>query len=484
MSKKRILAAAMSFCMAAPMCALMAPASVSADITIMGDANNDGEFTIADAVMTQKWILGSGELTNWENVDFCKDNVIDIFDLNLLCKELVKQGAVLPPGLSAVNVSNDIKSSQVDGAKADSEFVLSQTEFALELMKREIKDGENTLISPYSVMQALAMTTNGADGETKAEMEKALGGMSIEKLNEYLYTWRESQPNSEKCKLSTANSIWSKVDDELLFNQDFLQKNADYYNADIFKAPFDKTTVDDINNWVNEKTDKMIPKLLEEISNDSIMFLINAVAFDAKWMEPYTENDVYDSYFTSSDGTVNTAHIMASTEYTYLHGENAEGFMKYYDGGRYAFAALLPDEGIALSDYVNSLTPQEFNRIISEPEMTAIYTELPKFKYDFDTELNKTLKDMGMNSAFYEGADFSKMVNICCHIDSVLHKTHIEVDEEGTKAAAVTSVGIVGDCAPIIPEKEIILNRPFLYAIVDTETSLPVFIGTLDQPAE
>lgn len=484
MRSKKIFSAAMSLCMALPMLAVQSPASVSADVTLMGDANGDGEFNIADAVMTQKWLIGNGSITNWENVDFCKDGIIDSFDLVMLCKELLKQpGIDLPPEFLAINLSKDIKSNEVSGANADSEFVMGQTEFALELMKREINDDTNTLISPYSIVQALAMTANGANGETKEQMETVLGGMPIEKLNEYLYTQRTSQPNNERCKITTANSIWSRDDDELIsVEPDFLQKNADYYSADVFKAPFDNTTVNDINSWVNDNTDKMIPKLLDEIPDEAVMYLINAVAFDAKWLRPYRANDTVDSYFTDYKGDVQTAKMMYSTENLYLEGENAEGFMKYYQGGRYAFAAILPDEGIALSDYVNSLTPEELNSILSNPQDDYITAGLPKFSYDFDTELSKTLVDMGMENAFNPfTADFTKMASTSTgflSISQVIHKTHIEVAEEGTKAAAVTSVGMeAGSCEP--PAKDIILNRPFVYAIVDTETSLPIFLGTV-----
>lgn len=483
MKFKRTLAAAMSLCMAAPMLTLQAPANVSADVTIMGDANNDGEFTIADAVMTQKWIIGSGELTNWENADFCKDNVIDSFDFNIMCRELVKQGVELPPEFSAKNLSDGIKSAEVSGAEADSEFIHGQTEFALELMKREIKDDTNTLISPYSIMQALAMTANGADGETKAEMEKVLGGMPIDKLNKYLYTQRVSQPDGEKCKLSTANSIWSRdCGSGFTVNPDFLQKNADYYDADFFAAPFDDTTVTDINNWVSDKTDKMIKELLKAIDPETLTYLINAVAFDAKWLYPYTADDVVDSKFTDYKGDVHNVDMMYSTESTYLEGDNEEGFMKYYSGHRYAFAAILPDEGIALSDYVNSLTSEELNSILSNPQLTDITAGLPKFKYDFETELSRTLADMGMGMAFEPGAaDFTKMADINGHffISAVLHKTHIEVTEAGTRAAAVTGVELSTDCVKPVPEKRVILDRPFIYAIVDTDTNLPVFLGTV-----
>lgn len=459
---------------------------------LMGDANNDGEFTVADLVMLQKWFIGAGELTAWQLADFTGDGVIDSFELCLMRKNLVKKmGVVINPSL-ITNLTAKLQSEAVTGLEADDEFIMGQTDFALSLLKNSLSEsGDNTLVSPYSVVQALAMTANGADGDTKTEMENTFGGLSIDKLNKYLYTQRNSQSNDEKCKLSTANSIWTRDDeDRIKVSNSFLQSVVDYFGADVFKAPFDDTTKDAINQWVKENTDEMIPEIIDEISDDAVMYLINAVAFDAKWEKQYTEDQVADRYFNSyrDEFIARKVPTLCSTEDYYIEDENATGILKYYEGGRYAFAALLPNEGITVDEYINGLTAQSLNTTLSSPLMVPVYTELPKFSYDYDIELNDALCAMGMPTAFKEEeADFTKMATTrsgALYIGLVKHKTHIELNEAGTRAAAVTAVMMV-DCTVEKPiYKEIKFDRPFVYAIVDTETSLPIFIGTLTNVSE
>ncbi len=453
---------------------------------VKGDANGDGDFAISDVVTLQNYIIGKGEIKNPTAVDFTGDGVIDVFDLCLMKKAIVEAMIdidPLPPAPAmSLNLTADIKSAEVDGKDADEAFVNGQTSFALELFKNTVKENENVLVSPYSVVQALAMTGNGADGITKEEMENVIGGgIDFAELNKYLYTQRTNQPNDEKCKLLTANSVWTCDNEERIkVYPEFLQKVVDYYSAEVFKAPFDDTTVDDINSWVDTNTDHMIPQIIQELSDDAVMCLINAVTFDAKWRSEYTKEDVWKHDFTNYNGTVQQADMMFSNEYSYLEDENATGFYKYYQGGRYAFAALLPNEDINVVDYVNGLTPESLHNILSNPQEDYIKTGLPKFSYDYGTELSGVLSDMGMPSAFMN-ADFSKLAQTSTgilYISKVIHKTHIDVFEEGTKAAAATVViGEAGCAAP--PEKEIILDRPFVYCIVDTETYMPIFMGTL-----
>lgn len=451
---------------------------------VSGDANGDGEFGISDAVILQKYLMGDGEITDWKSVDFTGDGVIDVFDLCLMKQSLLYFLNPPIPGFGEtpndiVNLTADIKSAEVEGKDADEAFVNGQTNFALELLKNTVSEKENVLVSPYSVVQALAMTGNGADGVTKEEFENVIGGgIDFDELNKYLYTQRTGQPNDEKCKLLTANSVWTR-DNEARISPypEFLQKVVDYYSAEIFKAPFDDETVKEVNKWVDTNTDNMIPKIVDEIDPETVMMLINAVTFDAKWRSPYFKEDVFEHDFTNYNGTVQQAEMMFSDEYNYLEDENATGFYKYYQGGRYAFAALLPNEDISVTDYVNGLTPESLHNVLSNPQEDYIRAGLPKFSYDYGTELSEILADMGMPSAF-DYADFSKLAPQSIFISKVIHKTHIDVFEEGTRAAAVTMVEANDGC-PAPPEKEIILDRPFVYCIVDTETYLPVFMGTL-----
>lgn len=458
-----------------------------------GDVNNDGFFGVADVVMMQNYLLGNGELTKWQCADMDDDGEIDVFDYILMRQELLNSPELNPPYVpenpdpnldyTAKNLTVDIQSKEVEGAEADDEFILSQTEFALDLFKKELKEDENTLVSPYSVMQALSMTANGANSNTKTEMEDVLG-MSMDKLNKYLYTQRTSQKNDENSKLSTANSIWAR--NGVNVNKNFLQTNVDYYNADFFTAPFDDTTVTDINNWVNDKTDKMIPEIIKEINNNVIMYLINAVAFDAKWETEFDKNMTVKAEFTAVDNTKQEADMMCNFDMSsalYMKDDNAEGIYKYYKDRKYAFVAMLPDENISVNDYISELTAEKLNGLLANPCKEYASIRMPKFSYDFDTLLNNTLIEMGMPSAFNNmAADFSNMVSGLdgnTYISRVIHKTHIDVDEAGTKAAAVTAVEESNDCVPMMPEKEVVFDRPFVYFIIDTETNIPVFMGTL-----
>lgn len=454
------------------------------DVLVSGDVNFDWEFNIADVVMMQNYLLGNGELTEWQLGDMNNDKTLDVFDYILMLEELRKNPEYNPPYIdpfldyTAKNLTADMQSKEVEGAEADEEFIIGQTDFALNIFKREVQDDTNTLVSPYSIMQALAMTANGAGGTTKEEMENVLE-MPIDRLNKYLYTQRISQHNDEKSKLNTANSIWAK--EGVNVNKDFLQTNVDYYNADFYVAPFDDTTVTDINNWVNENTDKMIPEILDSIPGAARMYLINAVAFDAKWEVEFDSYATREATFTAYDNQQQKAQFMStSSGGEFISDDHAVGFYKYYADRKYAFAALMPED-MSLSEYISGLTAEGLNETLTKREAKRFDLLMPKFSYDFDTLLNNTLIDMGMPTAFQDNADFHSMIeDMDTCISRVIHKTHIDVDEGGTKAAAATVVEMTECCI----RERLLMDKPFVYFIIDTETNIPVFMGTLSSIPE
>lgn len=357
------------------------------------------------------------------------------------------------------------------------------TDFAIRLFKASEESGKNTLISPLSVLCALAMTANGAEEETLAQMEEVLG-MTTEELNLYLYSYMQNLPQGEKYKLSLANSIWFTEDERFTVNQDFLQTNANYYGADIYKAPFDKQTLKDINNWVKQNTDEMISEILDQIPPEAIMYLVNALAFEAEWSEIYEKHQVKDGEFTKEDGTKQDVKFMYGSEGTYLEDEKATGFMKRYKGGKYAFVAMLPNEGVSVSEYIASLDGESLNALLANPQYATVHTSIPKFETEYKVEMSEILKSMGMTEAFdmynadFEGLGTSTGGNI--YISRVLHKTFISVGEKGTKAGAATVVEMKDGAAAEPQEpKEVYLDRPFVYMLVDCENNIPFFIGTM-----
>ena len=385
--------------------------------------------------------------------------------------------------VQAKDLMEGITPNNVDALDDLSSQNADVTDFAIRLFKASNENGKNTLISPLSVLCALAMTANGAEEETLAQMEEVLG-MTTDELNLYLYSYMKNLPQGDKYKLSLANSIWFTEDERFTVNQDFLQTNADYYGADIYKAPFDKQTLKDINNWVKQNTDGMIPEILDQIPPEAIMYLVNALAFEAEWSEIYEKHQVKDGEFTKEDGTKQDVKFMYGSEGTYFEDEKATGFMKRYKGGKYAFVAMLPNEGVSVSEYIASLDGESLNALLANPQYGTVHTSIPKFETEYKVEMSEILQDMGMTEAFdmynadFEGLGTSTGGNI--YISRVLHKTFISVGEKGTKAGAATIVeNKDGAAAEPTEPKEVYLDRPFVYMLVDCENNIPFFIGTM-----
>lgn len=357
------------------------------------------------------------------------------------------------------------------------------TDFAVRLFQASVEDDKNTLISPLSVLSALAMTANGAKERTLAQMESVFG-MTTAELNEYFYSYINALPQGEKYKLNLANSIWFTEDERFTVKEAFLQKNADYYGANVYKVPFDNATIKDINNWVKDKTDGMIPEILDKISEEEVMYLVNALAFEAEWANTYTGNDVRNRIFTTEDGKTQDAEYMYGEENVYLQDKDATGFVKYYKDHKYAFVALLPNEGVSVDEYVKGLNGENLNRLLTNKLNATVNTAIPKFETEYDVEMSEILHEMGMTDAFHEDkANFvdlgiSTRGNI--YINRVLHKTFISVAEKGTKAGATTVVAVADKCAVMEEEPKIVyLDRPFVYMLIDCESNVPFFVGTM-----
>lgn len=380
----------------------------------------------------------------------------------------VKSGAVR-------DLTEGISKNESASKAPDDEFKAAASSFAAELFKDNYSKGKTTLVSPLSVLTALALVQNGAQGDTLAQLEQALGGLDRDTLNAYMRAYCDFLTESEELKI--ANSVWTDSSAEA--KRAFLQKAVDSYSAQLFSAPLsDPKTVESINSWVRKNTDGMIPKIIEKADRYAVMMLVNAIAFDAKWETPYKRSDIEKLEFTSYSGSKKKTDFMCSTENVYLKDGGTVGFMKPYKNGRFAFAALLPDENTGIDDYVASLSGDKLMKIFSSAKRgNEVNVKMPKFRAEYSAQLIDTLKKMGVKDAFdSKTADFSSLIeNRDAYIATVVHKTFIEVDENGTRAAASTLVG--ADTMSLMEPYSVFLNRPFVYMIVDTETNLPLFIG-------
>ena len=370
-------------------------------------------------------------------------------------------------------------------------FKKAAADFSIELLQQCVVKGganENVTVSPLSVMDALAVAANGAAGDTRAEMRNVLGdGMSMKKLDQLLSWYNSKLVNTKKASLSTANGIWYANDGSLSVNKSFLKKAKNYYDAKVTASDFSSPqTVADINDFVAQNTNNMIKRIIDRLDAESKMVIVNALYFDAKWACPFEKSDTWKVPFTSADGKKKKVDMMHDTEGKYLEGDGVVGFVKPYAKG-YSYVALLPDEGVSLGDFVSRLSGTQFRKLLANAASCPVEVAMPKQKLEYtDEQLQNQLAAMGMPRAFSQGADFSKMGSSSdgnLYLGEVIHKTKVEVDEAGTKAAAATA--IVAKASSIGPHevKHVSLDRPFVYAIVDNTAKLPLFIGTVNDIA-
>ncbi len=386
--------------------------------------------------------------------------------------------------VKAADLMSGVKTKAITQRNPDDRFKKDMNDFSLTLLKAVSSEDENILISPLSISLALSMTANGANKDTLSQMNTVLSkNIPLTELNEYFASYITALPSTKESKVKLANSIWYRDASWLHIDKNFLQTNASYYKANAYQAPFNDQTKKDINNWVKTHTNGMIDKILDSIDKDEIMYLINSVMFDARWETIYKKHDIGDISFNNQNGSTTSVKGMNSIEAYYYHDNQAAGVMKSYSEDKYRFVAILPNEDISLKDYLSDLDGDKLYQIFRNFKITPVDTTIPKFKYDYSIVMNDALQELGIIDAFSpDKADFTKMGGSDqgnLYMGEVLHKTHISVDELGTKAGATTVVSINTTTAAPGGKNTIILNRPFLYAIVDSSTMLPIFIGTV-----
>ena len=356
-------------------------------------------------------------------------------------------------------------------------------DISMDLFRASITEGENGMISPVSILMAMAMVENGADGESLAQMEEAFG-CSSESLSEWLHAWTGALKTSEDTNMNVANSFWFRDSANLLVNEEYLKTVSTQLGAQAYKSAFSPETVDDMNQWCDENTYGMIKKVIESLSPQDMAVILNATAFEGVWEKAYEEFQIVENEsFYREDGTEEKAAMMYSREGLYLEGENVTGFRKPYKDG-YSFVALLPDEGTSVADCIAQLDGEAWRRLMSSARSEKVNAVIPEFTSAYRVDnLVQTFDNMGIRDIFSPAAaDLSVMAELDggqpLFVSGIIHKTFIEVNRKGTRAAAVT--GIKVGATAFMPEKiyDVRLDRPFIYAIVDDMTNTPMFVGT------
>ena len=366
--------------------------------------------------------------------------------------------------------------------------------FAFKIYSEAVRqnEGKNVFISPLSISQALEMTYNGAAGITAKEMVSVLEltGMSLDEINSAnMMLMEEFNTDTSKFKWIIANSLWGKKGID--FKPDFLKRNKEFYKAEVKTLNFSNpSSVGIINKWVEEKTYGKIRKIVDNIDESKILYLINAIYFKAAWTFPFMESATDDRTFYFENGGTKQVKMMHGLEhqYSYYRDSDFEAIRLQYDGCGFSMYVFLPAKDVGLSKFLSLVTAENMtiwrNRLKSQKGLIS----LPRFKFEFEMNLVEPLKKMGMQSAFDpNSADFSEMTEIDpsrrVFISEAKHKTFIVVNEEGTEAAAVTSIGFSQEMY-IPPTFHMRVDRPFFFTIIDDASGAIIFMGSIFEPVE
>ena len=366
----------------------------------------------------------------------------------------------------------------------------ANTKFSFKLFSEILKqnnsqNSQNIFISPTSVAIALAMTYNGAKGETQQAMAKTLElqGISLQEINSANAALIAAVHNADdKVQLNIANSLWAKQD--INFNPDFLQTTEDFYKATVTNLDFsDPGAVNAINDWVKQSTNGKIDAIVQQINPDDVMFLINAIYFKGKWTKEFNPAQTTQQPFYLTAGEEKQHPLMSqSGEYKYYENKKFQAVsLPYGNDGRLSLYVFLPSDNSSLTAFYQDLNADNWEKWIAQFRNRQGSIRLPRFKINYELTLNDTLKALGMEVAFEPKADFSGIGDNLA-LSEVKHKTFVEVNEEGTEAAAATSVGITLTSAPSEQPFEMNVDRPFFCTIRDNQTGTVLFMGSIVNP--
>lgn len=372
-------------------------------------------------------------------------------------------------------------------------LVETSNSFAVDLFRsiHQEKSEENIFISPLSVDIALHMTVNGATGETKEVMKETLGvaNLSDEEVNEAAKLLMEQLLSMDQdVALAIANSIWFR--DEYTLQSGFDQLIQDSYDGRIeglnFNNPEAKST---INQWVEGQTQGKIKNLISQIKDSDVMFLINAIYFKANWQYQFDPAKTREASFYLMNETAVPVPMMSNegAKVNYNYEDELQVVELPYGNGQFSMIVLLPQGGNTVADLINNLTTEQFNNWLQQTDTLTTHLMMPKFKTEFKLNLSDVLKGMGMELPFTADANFGEFFNKIpgekLYMDRVIHQTFIEVNEDGSEAAAATAVAIGLESINLERPSMIRLDRPFAYFIHEKHTGAILFAGTMINPS-
>jgi serine protease inhibitor len=380
------------------------------------------------------------------------------------------------------------ESPKITLTKKSAEIIEADHAFGFELFREVCRESEeeNIMISPMSVSYALGMTYNGAAGTTLDAFNEVLhfGGLTNQEVNEsYKDLMHQLLNLSEEVEFALANSIWYKEGYPVL--EEFIKTNEDYFLAAVKEADFsDPLTVDLINGWIEEQTNDKIKDMLDYIPGSAVMYLINAIYFNADWRYEFPKENTYLGDFKLENGSKSSVdYMVVEGDFLYSGNDDFAAVELPYSDSSFSMLVMLPKTGSNVSSLIEALDVASWDSWFEHSQRLGVQVILPKFKYEFKDLLNDPLKTLGLGVAFSENADFSRIVSTGgIHISRVIHQTFIDVQEEGTEAAAATIVEIKENSSTGGGPITFHADRPFLYLIKENSTGAIVFMGKVGRP--
>jgi serine protease inhibitor len=343
------------------------------------------------------------------------------------------------------------------------------------------KGKENIFISPLSIALALQMVNNGAERATLEEINSVLNNPEVNRLslnNAYQKLQEKLLSKDEKVDFTIANSIWH--DYNFIFNQEFLDVNNKYFNAYIKDLNFRSlSAADEINKWVSENTREKINKIVgPEIDPLTVMYLINAIYFKGAWQKEF---DLKRTRFGTFQPDISCKMMSITDVFPYFEHERFQSVQLAYGDSDFAMTIFLPKRNENLDDLIEYINDLRWDYFKDQLKTAEGFLQMPRFTLEYELSLNNILQDMGMASAFTPNADFSGITSEELFISEVKHKTFIQVNEEGTEAAAVTSIGME-TVSHQEPDFVMRVDRPYIYFIHFND--LVIFMGKMIHPVD
>ena len=369
--------------------------------------------------------------------------------------------------------------SAEENLKTDKDFSNSVACFGKNILTKEYKK-ENTVISPLSIHLALDMLYNGAEGKTEKEMKKTLcypSNIDKKAISQQSKLIMDNLKSTDSMVLEIANSLWAKKNVKV--KKSFINNSKKYFYAEVKN----NTNPSLINKWVSNKTHKKINKIVsEDLQIDTA--LINAIYFNGTWSSKFNKDITRDRYFTTIKGKkIKVPTMYKSETMPYYENDKYQVAKLSYKGNKMSMYVFLPSENSSINNFVKTFSQDEFLNASNNVKRTKVNLHLPKFKTECSFEISKTVKELGMKSAFNGKADF-KGISDDFFVSEIIHKTYIDVNESGTEAAAVTAIIRATGCAPGVQEiiKNMYVNRPFFFVLSDDVSNIPVFMGVITEP--